>query len=418
MGRVLIYVFIFAVSLAAFEESKGTYGYGRVQTSFQNDKENVCFKLDGAQTKYRLGNECETWLELGIYQDIEFDNGVKIHNQIMPSFYGANESSVDFVRWEDVYSEVFNIFDSNSVSFWLGRRYYKRYDSHISDYFFFNMGGTGLGVDNFEIYKDLTLSYSYIYDDLKDDSFEAGESLRFNSHDLRLKKKYENSELILFVNYMNFSDKRLNSGYEIKSSDGYALGILYKSKNIYSKLLDLKGQNIAAAFYGSGAARSAGQNSSFLQDDIVTTMIQNDTTIKSAKTFRFINYNALQNDTFGVMSNLVYQTKNETEFSLTRQNWFSAGVRVYYFTNKNMRILNEIGYDNVYDEINKESYYLSKITPAFEFALKKGIWSRPVLRVYFTYAKWSHSAKGKVAADYYQNSTSGTNAGIQLEYWW
>jgi len=418
MYKVLVMILAFVISVSAYEESKGTAGYGRVQTSFLSDKENICFKLDGAQTKYRLGNECETWLELGIYQDIKFDNGIKIHNQFRPSFAGANEASIDFVRWEEAYSEVFNILESNTMSFWLGRRYYKRYDSQISDYFLFNMSGSGLGINNYKLYDDITISYSYMFDDLEHDTFTDGESLRFYSHDIRFEKKNDSSELTFFINYMNFSDESFSSAGEIKSADGIALGLLYKSKNIHSEFLGMDGENIAAVFYGEGAAKAAGQKSSFLQDDIVAIMIDNNTSIDDAKRIRFINYNAFENDTFGVMSNIVYETKDEQEFSNINQTWFSAGVRGHWFVSKNLRFLAELGYDNVDDKISDNSYNLSKITPAIEFALDKGVWERPVLRLFYTYAKWSDSAKGMVGGDYYIDKTSGSNAGIQLEYWW
>jgi maltoporin len=311
MYKILIITLTLIISLNAYEESKGTVGYGRVQTSFQDDKENTCFKLSGAQTKYRLGNECETWLELGIFQDIKFDNGIVVHNQVRSSYVGENEASIDFLRWEEAYSEIFNLVDSNSVSFWLGRRYYKRYDSQISDYFLFNMSGSGLGVDNYRVFNGITLSYSYMFDDLEHDTFVDGESLRFHSHDIRFEKKDDDSELTFFINYMNFSSESFSSAGEIKSADGYALGLLYKSKNI--DLFGMSGENVAAVFYGDGAAKAAGQKSSFLQDDIVDTMITNSTTIDEANRVRFINYNDFENGTFGIMTNLVYEIKDEKE---------------------------------------------------------------------------------------------------------
>jgi maltoporin len=70
----------------------------------------------------------------------------------------------------------------------------------------------------------------------------------------------------------------------------------------------------------------------------------------------------------------------------------------------------------VHDKISSTDHHLSKFSSALEFAFDKGVWERPVLRLYHTYAKWSDGAS--VASDYYLNSTDGNNIGVQIEYWW
>ena len=418
MNKILILLSAFCVALMGFEESKGSVAYGRHQTSFHNNKENVCFKLPGAATKYRLGNECETWLEFGIYQDVEFENGIKLHNQVRSSFSGENEKSIDFVRWEEFYTEVYNLIESNRASFWIGRKYHERYDSYMSDYFFLNMNGTGLGVRDLEIADGLTFSYSYIFDDLVHDSFEGDEYLRFNSHDIRFIQSTQSGDITLFLNYMHFSDKSFKSGERIDASDGFALGLLYENTKITKQLFGMDGNNISGLFYGNGAAKNAGSSSSYLQDSMLDTILGNNSKIDEAETVRFINYGYFQNDRLGFMTNLVYEKRDESKYSNIKQDWFSIGIRPYLPLNENIRFLADAGFDKVDDKINNKSYELTKMSFATEFAFAKGVWRHPVLRIYYTYAEWSDSAKGSVGTDYYADKTSGDNAGIQIEYWW
>ncbi len=414
--NVLASLLLLLSSLFAFENTMGSTGYGRVQTSLQDEKENVCFKAPGAGTKYRLGNECETWLELAVFQDVKLENGIIIHNQVRPIFTGKNEKSVDLLRWEEVYSEISNIFD-NSASLWVGRRYYKRYDSFISDYFFFNMSGTGTGINNIDL-GAVKLSYSYMFENLDPRIVDGGDKVLYQSHDVRIDKEVERGLFTLFLNYMYLNDKTFTQTQRVESVDGYATGFIYTDKQITQELFNMKGENISGIFYGEGAAKGAGANSPYLQETLIDAMLANNKTIENSKTVRLLNYNVFENSTFGIMSNIVYEQRDDRDFSDIKQNWFSVGVRPLWFISQHVRFVLEAGYDTVEEITKDKTYALSKASTALEFAMEKGVSQRPVLRFYYTKASWSESAKGLVGTDFYADKTSGDNLGVQLEYWW
>ena len=418
--EILMYkviLLLFAVSsLFSVENSFGTHGYLRIQTSLQDQKENICFKAPGAATKYRLGNECETWGELSLFQDITLDNGVVIHNEFMPVFSAANNKTIDYFRTDQLFSEVFNLFD-NSVSFWVGRRWHQRFDSHITDYFFFAMSGDGFGMNKLDL-GEVKLSYSFMFNNIDPSTISGGKDTLFTSHDLRFLKEFERGELTLFLNYMQLNGETFHTGAKIDGVDGYALGLIYKDTQIFQELFALEGTNISGVFYGEGLARGAGSYTPYLQEPLIESMINKGNAIEDSKTYRFINYNDVQEGDFGVMSNFVYEYKDDKNFSNTKQEWLSIGARPYWFFHKNVRALLEVGYDTVKNKVNNETYSLLKTSTALEFALDKGIWQRPVLRLFYTHASWSNNAKGLIGTPYYANETSGTNLGVQLEYWW
>lgn len=418
MGTILkiLLVLLLASSLFGFENKFSSFGYFRLQSSFDDNKHTTCFKAPGAGTKYRLGNECETWLELGVAQDVEFENDIKIHNQVRPVFLGDNNKNIDYLRFDEAYSEIFNLFD-NPVSFWIGRKLYKRYEDFMNDYFFLNMSGTGIGVSDLQI-NDYKLSYSYMVENINPTNVLGEEDTRFDSHDFRIKKELDRGDLDLFLNYIHISQKRFNATQSISSNSGYALGLVYTDKELFQTLFNMKGNSTTALMYGRGAAKSAGLNAPFLQDSLIEDMIDKNVNIDNAKTMRFINYNTFENDTLGIMSNFVYEHKDDSQLSNTRQEWVSVGLRPYWFFHKNSRLALEGGYDNVKNLNTDKNYSLTKLTSALEFAFEKGIWERPVVRIFYTYADWSDSSIGLVGGDYYINKNNGYNTGIQIEYWW
>lgn len=416
MKRIALIIALTSIAGWASEHILGTTGYARLQTSLQDDKANVCFKAPGAGSKYRLGNECDTWIELGLYDTIRFDNGVTLHNQIRPVFTGANNRDIEYLRLDELYSEISGIFN-NSVSFWAGRRFYERYDSHMNDYFYFNMSGDGAGFRNLDI-NGYKLSYSYIFDRLNPPSLSGDQKVYFDSHDLRLSKPTSRGEWTIFANRMEVHSKTFNSTQRIDTSPGYAAGFLYKDTRLTKEFFGMEGENMSAIFYGKGVAKSAGSSSPYLQESFIDNILSTTDAIEEAKTWRFVNYNAFENEEWGLMSNFVYEKRREAQFSGSDQTWISAGVRPYWFFHKNGRLVLETGIDRVEDDTTNQIYTLIKTTVALEAALDKGIWKRPVLRLFYTYADWSESALGTISTSYYANQTYGDNLGIQLEYWW
>lgn len=258
---------------------------------------------------------------------------------------------------------------------------------------------------------------------MKPTTFNTKDNALFLSHDLRVLKPYERGELTLFANYMTLESKTFDATHTIESQKGYTLALLYKDLKITQELFGMTDESVSGVFYGSGLSKDTGEYVPYLykqheRESLVDKLVNSGTSIEEAKTIRAINYNTFENDTFGFMTNLIYEIRDEEEFSGIKQKWFSAGVRPYWFAHKNTRLVSEFGYDLVENEVDKESYELFKSTFAVEFALDKGVWNRPVLRIFYTHASWSDDARGKIGGDYYANDTSGENIGIQLETWW
>jgi len=405
-----------ATSLMGIEHSIGSHGYLRVGNSLDNEKSDLCFQATGAGSKYRLGNECETWLEVALWDEVEFDNGVKLHTQIRPIMYGGNGEKLEFFGWGEAYGELSGLFESGA-KVWLGRRFYGRYDSHISDYFYLNSSGDGVGVSDIPLGGGV-FSYAFFYDELS--ASTTGEEVHLTRHDLRWSKKFGDDELTLVLDYATMGDEDLVAG-GIDAVDGFAIGGIYKLGGV--RLGEYGGESMSGVFYGEGLSKNAFANVpnvpfTLEREKLVDNLIGSHTAIESSSTWRILNTTGLENNTFGFISNLLYESKDDEAFGAVNQDWLSMGVRGYWFAHKNLRLVAEVGYDMVDDKISDTNSELTKTTLAVELANDIGIWNRPVLRLYYTNANWNDEAKGKIGGANYANTTSANNIGVQIEYWW
>jgi maltoporin len=116
--------------------------------------EQQCFQATGAGSKYRLGNECETYAELKLGQEVwkEGDKSFYFDTNLA---YSVSQRS----DWEDVtpgFREV-NVQGKNLIEWlpganmWAGKRFYQRHDVHMIDFYYWDISGPGAGLENIDL---------------------------------------------------------------------------------------------------------------------------------------------------------------------------------------------------------------------------------------------------------------------------
>lgn len=367
-----------------------------------NGGKQSCFKLPGAEAKYRLGNECEQYAELELRQDVySFDDGSVLSVDGMASLYNQYDRQLTFqgdngsARLPQLYAQWSNLPGLNGGSLWAGRRYYKRNDIHISDFYYWNQSATGAGIEDVLIGG---LKYSYALS-RKDNLYQENYVTR---HDFNVAGFNTNpgGELELGLSYLDKPERTdAHSGWAITA------------QHVQGEFLG--GKNKFAVQYGEGSGTGLGYTGDFRLDN-------------SSKRYRIVEFFDWQvTPRFGGQVEAVYQKDFRPDGG--NQEWLSLGVRPTYAISEQFKLVTELGHDQV--KAADGTRKLSKFTFAPTWSPKgPGFWTRPEVRLYYTYASWNAAAQraanefdaGSALSDSgaFGSARHGSNAGLQVEYWW
>lgn len=365
------------------------------------------FGLPGV-AKYRLGNE-NNWAELGVKHQFDLPEGYEGKNIefVMMLADGENPEEATGAFYDSttfVQSYIkFDNFLGDGVSVWAGRRFYKRMDIHMNDYFWLNAGGGadgGFGVEGLDMaggklsiasftFKDNNgTSDTDVETDLTDDSTGTNFDIRLEGIEVTPKSN---------INFWVYGAlKHANMSGE--SESGYGLGGWVTTEDV------MGGSNTFTVLYRDGAA----SNGTVVLDDTLdftelsSFEINNNLVIEPSKDY------SLQWGT-------VYRVD---DFADGKKTWMSTGVRPIFYMTDHTSVALEIGYDNLDDETTGQDGSLTKATLALQLAKSRGYYSRPVLRAFVTAAEWDDDFRGEVGGITYAGDTSGWAAGVQAEAWW
>jgi len=418
-GILLLSLLTVPSSSSATEPEFATTGYFRVGHGISSGGVQECFKTPGAGAKYRLGNECENYSDIGGHllksfgqEDEKYAAYIKAAWQF--ELAGNYDRQIDWLGTSQLYLELGNFSKlTGEAKVWLGRHYYSRPDIHINDFFFLNLKGDGIGI------KDISagpgkFAYAYMQQRQHPSGIVFNDQIKQSMHEVRW---YElpinkNGELLLY-GMLTRIHGRTAGATAIHSVDGWSVGAIHTQQAF------LGGKNTLSLQYGKGSARQAGAQLFESREAIgkltTATAAQQ---LNSSRTIRVTEQHVVDGSRWAWMSVLIYERKMHAAFDGTDQTWISAGVRPMYFFNDNWRAVAEFGHDRVRNHLTSTQGALNKATIALELAKARGFWERPVLRLYGTHAGWSESFRGQVGGSTFANKTSGWNAGIQIEHWW
>jgi maltoporin len=375
----------------------------------------VAFQAPGADAKYRLGNEAETYAELifvNNWVNPEHDRDKAwIKTEFMIQANTTNSANFadfrggignDRFRFREAFVQAGNIFESQpNAKFWAGERYYRRYQAHINDFYILDMSGYGGGVEDLDV-KVGKLAVAFLAGARPDITTENGNYAKSNI-DVRLyDMKAPGGKLSGWFNYARAKGGTTPDGAVIPSSNGYAFGIAHQR-------LEWKGgYNWFSVQYGKGAA----SNFSTSIDD--PTPFINDT-----KRFRIAEHLLIQtNDKFAIQPVFVYQRTQNGNPREGWNDWISLGARPQYFFNDHLSLAVEAGFDRTKSGNGQFDGWLRKITIAPQIGAGRNFFSRPVLRLFVTYSSWSDGLRGFVGGVPFRDKTSGFTFGVQTESWW
>jgi maltoporin len=381
----------------------------------------VAFQAPGADAKYRLGNEAETYGEF-IFVNNWLNpehNGNKawLKTEVMIEANTGNYASYanfpgntgnDQFRLREAFVRGGNILDSQpDAKFWAGERYYRRQHIEINDFYPLDMSGYGAGVEDWNL-RIGKISVAYLAGARPDIVTQNGNYAK-NNVDVRLYDlKGPFGLYAVWFDFANAKGGTTPSGTVIPTANGYAFGLRHQHLEWHA------GYHAFSIQYGKGAASN------------FSTSIDNpDPFIKSSERLLIAEHLLVQpNDRFAIMPIFIFQRKRDGQPGHGFNDWASFGMRPEVFFTKYISLAFESGFDHTEGFVTTQNGntqfhgWLRKFTIAPQVGAGRQFFSRPVLRLFLTYANWSNGYRGFVGGVPFEDRTSGLTYGVQAETWW
>ncbi|MBJ6542552.1 maltoporin [Enterobacter hormaechei] len=431
LRKVPLAVAIAAGILSAQAGAVDFKGYARSGIGWTGSGgEQQCFQATGAQSKYRLGNECETYAELKLGQEVwkegdksfYFDTNVAYSvsqqndwESTSPAFREANVQGKNLIEWLP------------GSTIWAGKRFYQRHDVHMIDFYYWDISGPGAGIENIDLgFGKLSLAATR--------SSESGGSATFADRDANGDRNYDN------VVPNDVFDVRL-AGLETNPGGTLELGVDYGHTNIPDDYYLQPGASKDGWLFTAEHTQSMmkGFNKFVLQygTDSMTSngkgIPQGGSIDNDGSMWRVLDHGAITlADRWDLMYVGMYQNIDRDNNNGTE--WWTVGVRPMFKWTPIMSTLLEVGYDNVKSQKTDDKNSQYKITLAQQWQAGDSIWSRPAIRVFATYAKWdekwgyaNNGDTGYTSGVAYSDTSAKTFSrgdndewtfGAQMEIWW
>ncbi|MDZ4202783.1 MAG: carbohydrate porin [Gallionella sp.] len=356
------------------------------------------YTLGGDTQKFRLGNEGDNGIELGIANTAELGDGKKLALMYMPSVWGGNYGTAQG------YVAISGFEFAPEAQFWVGQNRLRLKEIHVVDSFMMDYGdNTGVGMTGLDlgvaklgvgIFNSATFDYSNITPnnamrlgiDLSDIATNAGGTLRVLATVVR--------------------------GDFQMGADGTGLSVAHDQSDFLlaglSNTLLLQGATghvaVNGRFLGLGDAASGGVQQPGMRG------------------FRIADVLTWQRGAFGGQALASYQTgrvDGGASHGLGTRD-FSLGGRASWGMGENFKLLAEAGTTSRRID-GQAGQLLNKITIAPTLGVDTEFWSRPELRFYLSHISWNAAAAAANAGAGGFGATgrmSVTVAGVQLETWW
>lgn len=405
--------------IAGLQQQLGSFefhGYFRSGYGLSSDGgEQVAFQAPGAGAKYRLGNEAETygefifvnnWLNPQATSDrawLKTEVMIEANTTNSASYANFNNGAGDDqFRLREAFVRGGNLFDGQpEAKFWAGERYYRRQHIEIDDFYPLDMSGYGAGIEDLNL-RIGKLAVGYLAGARPDIETQNGNYAKSNV-DVRF---YDlKGPLGLWGAWFNFANSRggtTPAGQVIPTTSGYAFGLRHQRLEWHG------GYHSFGIQYGTGPASN------------FSTSIDTPTRFINSTAQLLITEQVLvqPNDKFAIMPIFILQRTRDGNPQHGWDQWASFGARPEVFFTKYLSLAFEAGFDHTHSSTGLYDGWLRKVTIAPQLGAGRKFFSRPVLRVFLTYADWSDGLRGFVGGIPFQNRTDGLTYGVQAETWW
>jgi maltoporin len=392
--------------------------------------EQVAFQAPGAEAKYRLGNEAETYGEFIFVNNWlnpqEHPDQAWVKTEIMIEANTTNSTSYtafpdtivngvalsggnDQFRLREAFVRGGHFLGDSQPDaiFWAGERYYRRQHIEINDFYPLDLSGYGAGVEDLRLGVG-KLAVAFLAGARPDITTQNGNYAKSNIDVRFYDVKGPWGTYSGWFDFATSKGGRTPDNTVIPTSSGEAFGFKFQQLEWHG------GYTAFGIQYGTGVASNFSSNGS-------GTVVENPTPFLNSQAQLLITEQLLlqPNDKFAIMPIFVYQRTKDGNPMHPWQQWVSFGARPVVFFNKYLSLAFEGGFDHTHSTVAPlYDGWLRKFTIAPQIGAGRKFFSRPVLRAFLTYGNWSDGLRGFVGGIPFQNRTDGFTYGVQAETWW
>ncbi len=449
--KVLLALVSIGFSIQAMADAPDFHGYLRSGMGWsQGGTDQACFRAEGtegASGKARLGNECETYVEISLAnrhkvsgrETVKVDSVFTLaamsaaHRDWEPSTpaLSADGKSVEqefTTALREAYVKASGLVEWGDL--WAGKRYYRRMDMHLLDYYLIDNAGPGAGVEN------IGFGFGKLHLAATHNIPAGGKGPSQTNLDARLSDVsmlgLGSVELVVIngqVSPLDYSTgerlwtamagTQVGAFWSVPFGKGfnqlaiqYGLGLFGARGDWHQSMLNQ---------YGAWGSQSYERDAEGISETVEAR--------RDSSVLRIADQAVIEGEGWSLGTLLLYQradfggAQDANGDSLEVKTETTAAVRPSYYLTSNVALTAELGWTRVANGLtdadgNWVDSELTKITLAPEFILDSSFWSRPRLRVFLTHATWNEPSRGAIGKPRYADSTSGTTAGFQVESWW
>ena len=390
-----------------------TDGYLRAGTGAGvKNNSSACFGLAGDSLKYRLGNECDNFVEINLKNTVKVGS-LQFSGNIMPVYWSQAQETANPTSLGQAFIEGTGFDFAPGVNIWAGKRYYGRSDVHITDTKYTKLDGTGGGVDNIDLgFGKLGVAYFR-----RDTGFAGwGTASRLNV-EFSTNNVNPGGWLRVLATGVDSEDIVDKDGNALEGRSGSALTVQHYQHNLFGlgggNTLYLQFARGSAGLDGNFQNAFSGNGNDWIDSDPTASeaWLEEHRAVKRA---RIADAFTWQVGNFGgqVLAHLQEDDNNQYKTRST-----SFGGRVSYAFTTNFKLVGEAGLSEKKPG-SAEKQRLAKFTIAPTVAVGKGFWDRPELRLFYTRAKWNDAAAADTTNNLPTGRTSANRYGVQAEIWW
>jgi maltoporin len=400
----------------------GGYARAGVGLTFKGGKQ-VCFNLPGADTHWRLGNECDYVIEPQFTSHlVNLPDGSSWGVVVMPGLYRTyedpNPSNTDRTWfndvptiWRQVYFFGENIPQLAGGRVWGGRRYYDRLHLDINDQFLEIHDSDGAGIEDMHVGPG-KLSVAF----LMNPNSEANQV----PNPMMGQPSISTANVAPFKLNLRYTDISTMPEGALQVWAGWQGGSTSKDQKDAGVNITPIDNQFKIGLYHQINKVLGGHNLIGVRGDFGTNLQQVRGVVEEAMAF---NGGHTSLDVIGEFRTL--RTRATSNDSFQSNNWASLGARVDHQIAGPFRFLFEAGIDHVSPPTG-DSLQLIKATACLAINAGEFNYSRPTVRLFFTEGFWNDGAKAAFAsgaggnriAQVYGNANSGGSFGLQAEAWW